>query len=146
MNRLALNIKKTNFVIFHPFNKPPKDLITIKINKKSIAEVKYVKYLGILVDSKLTWKFHIDNLAKKISRAIGVMFKIRCFCIKRYFKKYISQYYLSSFTLCNRSMGFYFWCISQQNHSTAKENSQNDDFQCNIFFRGRTSCSFFTLI
>ena len=35
VNRLALNISKTNFVIFHPFNKPIKELITIKINKKS---------------------------------------------------------------------------------------------------------------
>ena len=65
VNRLALNIKKTNFVIFHPYNKPIKELITLKINNKAIAEEKYVKYLGMLVDSALSWKFHIDNLAKK---------------------------------------------------------------------------------
>ena len=28
-NRLALNILKTNFVIFHSFNKPVKEVITI---------------------------------------------------------------------------------------------------------------------
>ena len=77
VNRLALNISKTNFVIFHPYNKPTKELITIKINKKAIAEEKYVKYLGVLIDSTLSWKYHIDNLTKKISRAIGVMYKIR---------------------------------------------------------------------
>ena len=35
VNRLSLNIDKTNFIIFHPFNKPLKQHVTIKINKKS---------------------------------------------------------------------------------------------------------------
>ena len=38
LNRLSLNIDKTNFLIFHPFNKPMKNRITIKINKKAIVE------------------------------------------------------------------------------------------------------------
>ena len=40
INRLSLNIDKTNFLIFHPFNKPMKNRITIKINKKAIVEKK----------------------------------------------------------------------------------------------------------
>ena len=79
VNRLALNISKTNFVIFHSYNKPIKETVTIKINKKAIDEKKYVKYLGVLIDSSLTWKYHIDNLSKKISKAIGIMYKIRSF-------------------------------------------------------------------
>ena len=79
VNRLSLNIDKTNFVVFHPHNKPVKELITIKINKKAINEKKYVKYLGILIDSTLSYKLHIDNICKKISRSIGVMYKIRYF-------------------------------------------------------------------
>ena len=35
VNRLSLNIDKTNFLIFHPYNKPLKQHVTIKINKKS---------------------------------------------------------------------------------------------------------------
>ena len=34
VNRLSLNIDKTNFIIFHPYNKPLKQHVTIKINKK----------------------------------------------------------------------------------------------------------------
>ena len=33
VNRLSLNIEKTNFVIFHPYNKPLKQKITLKIHK-----------------------------------------------------------------------------------------------------------------
>ena len=34
VNRLSLNIDKTNFVVFHPYNKPLKHNITLKIQKK----------------------------------------------------------------------------------------------------------------
>ena len=78
LNRLSLNISKTNFVIFHAINKP-KVPVTILINKQAIDEVKYVKYLGILIDSQLTFKNHIDELTKKISRAICVLYKLRSF-------------------------------------------------------------------
>ena len=44
INRLSLNISKTNFVTFHPYNKPLKHHITLKINKKAIVEKEYIKY------------------------------------------------------------------------------------------------------
>ena len=53
-NRLALNVKKTNFLIFHPYNKPIKEVVTLKINKIAIAEEQFVKYLGVLIDSTLS--------------------------------------------------------------------------------------------
>ena len=79
VNRLSLNIDKTNFLIFHPYNKPLKQNVTIKINKKAISEIDYIKYLGVLVDSSLSWKYKISDLTKKISRAIGIMYKLRTF-------------------------------------------------------------------
>ena len=78
INRLSLNISKTNYVIFCPINKP-KISITILIDKKAILEVKYVKYLGILIDSQLTFRNHIGELTKKIARTIGVLYKVRPF-------------------------------------------------------------------
>ena len=40
---------------------------------------KKIKYLGILIDSTLSWKHQISNISKKISRAIGIMYKLRPF-------------------------------------------------------------------
>ena len=77
VNRLSLNIDKTNFVVFYPYNKHIGKKITLKIQKKAIPENKAVKYLGLMIDSGLTWKTHIDKLAKKVSCAIGLMRKIR---------------------------------------------------------------------
>ena len=79
VNRLSLNIDKTNYIIFHPYNKPMKDHITIKINNKVIDQKEFIKYLGILMDSTLSWKFHISNISKKTSRSIGIMYKLRPF-------------------------------------------------------------------
>ena len=79
VNRLSLNIDKTNFIIFHPFNKPTKQRITIKINKKAINEKAFIKYLGILIDSTLSWKDQVLNISKKISRSLGIMYKLRPF-------------------------------------------------------------------
>ena len=79
VNRLSLNIDKTNFVIFHPYNKPVKQKITLKLHKNAISEKESVKYLGIMIDSTLTWQTHIDKISKKNSRAIGLLYKLRPF-------------------------------------------------------------------
>ena len=79
VNRLSLNIDKTNFIVFHPYNKPKKKRIKIKINNKAIKGKEYIKYLGVSIDSTLSWKQHVSNISKKISRSIGIMYKLRPF-------------------------------------------------------------------
>ena len=78
INRLSLNISKTKFVLFHAINKP-KTPVTILINKNAIDEVKYIKYLGVLIDSHLSFKYHINELSKKLSRGTGILYKLRDF-------------------------------------------------------------------
>ena len=82
INRLSLNVSKTNFVIFCPTNKP-KIPVNILINNEQINEVPYVKYLGILLDSQLSFKYHIDEVKKKISRSIGILYKLKPFVTKK---------------------------------------------------------------
>ena len=72
-------IDKTNFVVFHPFNKPLTQKITLKIQKNAVSEKDHVKYLGILIDSTLSWINHIDNISNKVSKSIGLLYKIRNF-------------------------------------------------------------------
>ena len=66
-----------------------KNYITLKINKMVIGEEKYVKYLGLLIDAALSWDSHIDNLSKKITRSLGVMFEIRPFVTPTILKKHL---------------------------------------------------------
>ena len=80
VNRLALNVGKTNFVIFRGYRKTYDHNVTLLINKKAIEQKSYVKYLGILIDEHLNWKEHICIVTKKISRSVGIICKLRlCF-------------------------------------------------------------------
>ena len=84
-NKLFLNIKKSNYVIFHPYQKKPNYQVDLKMldtsaNTYAFLEQKScVRYLGILIDSNLSWKDHINHIAAKISQLIGVIAKLRHF-------------------------------------------------------------------
>ena len=62
-NRLSLNVAKTEFIIFRPPQKSLNNRITLKLDQKIIFESTKIKYLGLLLDSRLTWKFHINELS-----------------------------------------------------------------------------------
>ncbi len=79
-NMLALNKGKTNFVFFHsPYQKLTEDF-QLKIDKQVVWRTNYVKFLGVLKDEHLTWKYHIAELCKNLSRTSGIFFKARHYC------------------------------------------------------------------
>ena len=76
-NRLSLNVKKTEFIIFRPPRSYLKDRVTLTLNRCKIFESTKVKYLGIILDSRLSWKHHIFELSKKLSRSVGMLYKMK---------------------------------------------------------------------
>ena len=58
-NKLSLNILKSNFVVFGP-KKHVK--LNISLNNVILNQQDCVKYLGIFIDSDLSWKSHITYL------------------------------------------------------------------------------------
>lgn len=84
-NKFSLNTKKSNFVIFRPHQKRMNFDVTIKLfdhdkNSLILLERKdYVKYLGILIDSNLTWKQHISFISSKIRKSLGIISRLRHF-------------------------------------------------------------------
>ena len=69
-------IGKTEFIIFKPPRKSLKNRVTLKLNGKTLFESKK-KYLGLIVDDILSWKFHINELSKKLGRAIGIIYRLK---------------------------------------------------------------------
>jgi hypothetical protein len=83
-NKLALNIKKTNYAIYGPHqNQPATQTSTISLNNETIQHIgaknndEAIKFLGIYIDKHITWKNHINNISSKMSRAIFVINRIK---------------------------------------------------------------------
>jgi len=65
-NLIKLNLNKTYFIQF--INKSTDNLdIQIKIENKLIATVQETKFLGLIIDNKLSWKGHINYIIPKLS-------------------------------------------------------------------------------
>ena len=75
-NKLSLNVEKSNHVIFHPPQQKVHS-INITVHQKKLEHKEYIKYLGVLIDSKLSWKSHIWEILKKVSRSVGILAKMR---------------------------------------------------------------------
>ena len=43
----------------------------------SLEQKDHIKYLGVMIDSSLSWKYHISYVCAKLSRNIGIISKLR---------------------------------------------------------------------
>ena len=73
-NKLSLNVLKTHYMIFTPKNKVIDD-IEVKIHDVQIQRVYTTKFLGVQIDSKLTWKMHIEYTCKKLPNVLAFYVK-----------------------------------------------------------------------
>ena len=76
-NKISLNSNKTEAILFRHPNKTMNYDLNLKIDGKKIHLTNRVKYLGVYLDPHLNWKPHINELSSKLSRAIGMLSKIR---------------------------------------------------------------------
>ena len=73
---LKLNIKKTKYMVFT--NKTINlDLISLSLNGRPIKISENERFLGVILDSKITWKIHISKLAGKVSHNAGILYKLK---------------------------------------------------------------------
>ena len=76
-NKLCLNYTKTWYMI--TTNKKINYNFNIKIDNHPILEAQEVKYLGVTIDKKLTWKSHLSNVVTKVSRGSYALSRLRHF-------------------------------------------------------------------
>ena len=77
VNKLSLNLTKTNFMIFHPRQKKVNVNVRLTLENTVTKQVKQTKFLGVLIDQHLSWKPHIDFVSKTISKNVGIIAKAR---------------------------------------------------------------------
>ena len=69
-NRLSLNVSKTNCMIFGRPDKPEHH--RVYIDNIVIERVNCKKFLGVLIDSKLSWSDHVSYIRHKMSKNLSV--------------------------------------------------------------------------
>ena len=69
-------------MVFTPRQKRNKLNITLVIDGKQIKQTKDNIFLGVVIDEHLSWKSHISNVANKISKSIGIIYKASFFLPK----------------------------------------------------------------
>ena len=99
-NRISLNPTKSNYLIIPSKLRETTPQIYLYLNNIPISILKSVKCLGVHLDSQLNFHDHIAATEHKISRAVGIMSKLKHFLpqsamIKLYYALVTPTYYMA---------------------------------------------------
>ena len=96
-NKLSLNFQKTKFMIFHYRQRvmPENDITCLVIE---------FNFLGLTVSEYMNWNSHVQKIANKISRTLGVMNRL-----KRYLPISAMKWMYDSLILSNLQFGITNW-------------------------------------
>ena len=75
-NKPSLNVAKTKFMVFHTSNR----LIrypNLLINGRPIERVTQFNFLGLILQSNMSWSMHTDHISLKVSKAIGIIYRLK---------------------------------------------------------------------
>ena len=101
INKLCLNPDKTKFMVFD--NETNLDIINITDDNANNAiqikeeKVRIKKYLGLILDHKLSFADHIDCIKKKIVKRVGAMYKSKSLLPLKYRKMFANSLVLPHF-------------------------------------------------
>ena len=121
---MSLNIEKTHYMIFSNRGRKTSLDCDIQIGGSTIDRVSNTKFLGLIIDSHLTWKFHIDLLCRKISKNIGIILKCRKIFKQDTLVKLYNSYTNISHLLYSY-MGSNLWLLLDQGDTFTKTHSSH---------------------
>ena len=79
-NKLILNFKKTEFMVFGTHQRLCRQDIDgahITLGGEYVKHFDAFKYLGVVVENSLSFNLHIDYVKKKVSKTLGMFSRIR---------------------------------------------------------------------
>ena len=78
-NYLHINISKSKFINFQSPRKQANTAYVKQINFDGIPleNVKKIKFLGVIIDHKLSWQFQSQTVANKVRSSIGQLYDMR---------------------------------------------------------------------
>ena len=74
VNLSSLNISKTNYIIFRKRRNINANILCCDT---ALVRLNETKFLGVILSSDLSWNKHVNIVANKISKSIGIIAKVR---------------------------------------------------------------------
>ena len=74
-NKLSLNVKKTHSMIFSCTSSVRNKIVNVSFDNVCVDTVSCTRFLGVLLDNRLSWDQQIQHVCNKISKCTGVMKK-----------------------------------------------------------------------
>ncbi|CAL8139776.1 unnamed protein product [Orchesella dallaii] len=104
-NNLKINLDKTKYMCFYKPNDHKSraqltDLEPLLLNGCPIERVEKFTYLGVTVDSCLSFKDHFKSVDNKITNALARMYSLRRFISESVMKTFLSAYVVSIVDYC----------------------------------------------
>ncbi len=72
VNKLSLNVQKTNFIVF---GRRQNNTDSLTIRGKNIEQVYSTKFLGVIIDANLSWKPQISYIRNKLAKCTAIFYK-----------------------------------------------------------------------
>ena len=137
-NRLTINVEKTKMMLFTNrsiSNNPP----PVVLGECEISKSDCVTYLGVKVDSNLTFSTHIGHVTGKIAKITGILYKIR---ENLTMNARLSVYYALAYPYFIYCVLIY--CGTYRTHLSELEVQQKRLIRtlCNLGYNEHTSASF----
>ncbi|KAK3919134.1 RNA-directed DNA polymerase from mobile element jockey [Frankliniella fusca] len=77
LNGLFINLEKTQFIIFKKPVAITPQIAEFTFRDHKILRTDSFKFLGLQLDENLLWDRHIQDICKKISPVVGVLYRLR---------------------------------------------------------------------
>ena len=130
-NGLRLNLNKTKYMVF---TNKKKQSIEISLNEKLLEQSERERFLGVIIDSSLSWTLHISTLTTKISRNAGILYRLKGIVPDKTLKMLYNSFIQSHLNYCSSVWGLGSHnsisklFVSQKKAVRAIENKYNNYF------------------
>ena len=75
-------MKRSNFILFKTKQNRQKLDLHFSINDSEIDRINELLFLGVILDERLSWQSQIQNIARKVSKLVGIIYK-SSFCLNK---------------------------------------------------------------
>ena len=103
VNKLSINIKKTNYIVFSNIHENVAN--SVGINNTKCQKVYLKKFIGVFIDHKLTWQEHINYACGKICKCTAMLNKVKNLLNKSSLHMLYNSLFIPYLTYCTEVWG-----------------------------------------